>query len=276
MSTLEDWTAAVCADLGVDRPDTAMILDLAREVAHGVARPAAPLTTYLVGVAAGAGMDPAAAAALVTAMAQRWSAGGQEAEPITAPLRDRGKAGGAGRDRSTPGRMDTRSAPFPTSTRRALLLGVAVGAVAGCSTAAVPYNADESGQLPGNSDSGPDNSNKPAAAMMATQGTGATAPVRPATGTVLGDASDIPVGSGVIYTAEKVVVTQPVKGEYRAFSAVCTHVGCILNKIADGTIDCPCHGSEFRITNGAVVAGPAPTPLPRKKIKIRGGKVILL
>ena len=80
----------------------------------------------------------------------------------------------------------------------------------------------------------------------------------------------------MIYTAAKVVVTQPVKGEYRAFSAVCTHVGCILNKIADGTIDCPCHGSEFKITNGAVVTGPAPTPLPKKKIKIEDGKVILL
>ena len=77
-------------------------------------------------------------------------------------------------------------------------------------------------------------------------------------------------------TAEKVVVTQPAQGEYRAFSAVCTHVGCILNKIANGTIDCPCHGSEFTIATGAVVAGPAPAPLPKKKIKIEGGKVILL
>lgn len=81
MSTLEDWTVAVCADLDVDRPDTMLILDLAREVAHGVARPAAPLTTYLVGVAVGAGLDPATAAARVTAMAQGWpAAGGKAAE----------------------------------------------------------------------------------------------------------------------------------------------------------------------------------------------------
>ena len=79
MSTLEDWTAAVCADLDVDRPDTMLILDLAREVAHGVARPAAPLTTYLVGVAVGAGLDPATAVARVTAMAQNWSAAGGKA-----------------------------------------------------------------------------------------------------------------------------------------------------------------------------------------------------
>ncbi|HEY1622707.1 MAG TPA: DUF6457 domain-containing protein [Streptosporangiaceae bacterium] len=72
MSTLEDWTVAVCAELGVDQPDTTAILDLAREVAHGVARPAAPLTAYLVGTAVGAGLDPAAAVARVTAMAQGW------------------------------------------------------------------------------------------------------------------------------------------------------------------------------------------------------------
>jgi Rieske Fe-S protein len=154
-----------------------------------------------------------------------------------------------------------------------------VGAVAGCSTSPVPYDADEAGQIPGDQST-------PSASMVATQGMGSQGTgsqatgtsTKPATtmGTVLGDVKDIPVGSGVIYTAAQVVVTQPVKGEYRAFSAVCTHVGCILNKIANGTIDCPCHGSEFKITNGAVVTGPAPAPLPKKKIKIEDGKVVLL
>jgi Rieske Fe-S protein len=96
------------------------------------------------------------------------------------------------------------------------------------------------------------------------------------TGTVLGSAKAIPVGGGKIFTAEQVVVTQPVKGKFHAFSAVCTHVGCILNKIADGKIDCPCHGSEFRITDGSLVTGPASGPLPKKKIKIVKGKVVLL
>jgi Rieske Fe-S protein len=169
--------------------------------------------------------------------------------------------------------MDTRT------TRRVVLLGAIAGAVAGCSTAPIPYDANEAGQIPGGG-----TSPTPATSMMATQSAaaaggqsaGGQSASEPSMGTVLGDVKDIPVGSGVIYTAEKVVVTQPVKGEYHAFSAVCTHVGCILNKIADGTIDCPCHGSEFKITNGAVVTGPAPTALPKKKIKIADGKVMLV
>ena len=95
-------------------------------------------------------------------------------------------------------------------------------------------------------------------------------------GTVLGQASDIPVGGGAIYTAAKVVVTQPASGQYKAFSAVCTHVGCIVNKVTNGTIDCPCHGSEFKINTGAVVTGPAPAPLPKKQITIVNGQVVLL
>lgn len=160
-----------------------------------------------------------------------------------------------------------------------MLLGAAVAAVAGCSTAAVPYDASEAGQQPS------DNSKMPQASMLATQGAQPGGQTEPAKQNqagqkqqnqkVLGDAKDIPVGGGMIYAAEKIVVTQPVKGEYRAFSAVCTHVGCILNKIGNGTIDCPCHGSEFAITNGSVVTGPAMAPLARKKIAIKDGKVIL-
>jgi len=93
---------------------------------------------------------------------------------------------------------------------------------------------------------------------------------------VLAAAREIPVGGGKIFTTEKVVVTQPARGQYQAFSAVCTHVGCILSEVANGTIDCPCHGAEFKITNGAVVTGPAPSPLPKKQIKIVNGQVVLL
>jgi Domain of unknown function (DUF6457) len=72
MSTLDDWIAAVREELNVDPVDTGLVLDLARDVAHGVARPAAPLTTYLLGLAVGRGADPRQAAAAVTALAAAW------------------------------------------------------------------------------------------------------------------------------------------------------------------------------------------------------------
>ena len=176
----------------------------------------------------------------------------------------------------------------PRPTRRGVLLGVGLaglgGALAGCSTAAVPYDASEAGVPP----NGPAPGGMPGSGAMTSQaapGSRATpsrsAPARKKakpkpTGTVLGATSDIPVGGGAIYTAAKVVVTQPASGQYKAFSAVCTHVGCIVNKVTNGTIDCPCHGSEFKITNGAVVTGPAPSPLPARQIKIVKDQIILL
>ncbi len=74
MSTLEDWIAAVRDELQVDPVETDLVLDLARDVAHGVARPAAPLTAYLLGLAVGRGADPRTAAAAVAALANTWPA----------------------------------------------------------------------------------------------------------------------------------------------------------------------------------------------------------
>ena len=117
----------------------------------------------------------------------------------------------------------------------------------------------------------------PAPASSSTQGRQSEAPKKAkVTGMVLGAASDIPVGGGKIYKAAKVVVTQPARDQYKAFSAVCTHVGCIMSEVANGTIDCPCHGGQFKITNGAVVAGPPPSPLPARPVKVVNGQLVLL
>lgn len=94
-------------------------------------------------------------------------------------------------------------------------------------------------------------------------------------GRALAKTADIPVGGGTVFRAEKVVVTQPTAGEFKAFSAVCTHQGCLVNKVADGTIDCPCHGSKFSVTDAAVVAGPAPRPLPAEQITVSGDSITL-
>jgi Rieske Fe-S protein len=147
-----------------------------------------------------------------------------------------------------------------------------------CSTAAVPYDANDAGQAPGpdlaiTSSPSAVTASSPAAAGGAD---GAASPAAGgASGTLLGQTSDIPVGGGMVFTDAKVVVTQPTKGVFKGFSAVCTHVGCLCNQVADGTIDCPCHGSKFAITTGAVVAGPAPSPLPAAPITVTDGKILL-
>jgi len=83
-------------------------------------------------------------------------------------------------------------------------------------------------------------------------------------------AADIPVGGGVIYTDAVVVVTQPVAGTFKAFSAMCMHLGCVVNKIDQGKIICPCHGSEYNIADGSVYLGPSTTPLNARTVTVSG------
>lgn len=107
------------------------------------------------------------------------------------------------------------------------------------------------------------------------QAEGGSAPTAQTSGSApVGDAkallksADVPVGGGTILKEEKLVVTQPTAGSFRCFSAVCTHQGCLVNKVEEGTIDCPCHGSKFKVTDGAVAKGPATKPLEEKKITV--------
>jgi Rieske Fe-S protein len=88
-------------------------------------------------------------------------------------------------------------------------------------------------------------------------------------------ASAIPVGGGVVYASHGVVVTQPTAGKYKCFSSSCTHLGCSVNKVADGLIQCPCHGAKFSIVDGSVKAGPAQRPLTAEDFSIKDGVVIL-
>ncbi len=173
------------------------------------------------------------------------------------------------------------------TTRRCVLLGAGVlgaaGVLTACSAAAVPYDADDAGQAPGTESSASAASGNGMSSAVASQpsssasamGGSANAKSGGQMGTVLGLASDVPVGGGMVYTAAKVVVTQPAKGEYKAFSAVCTHVGCICNQVANGTINCPCHGAKFKITDGSVVAGPATSPLAAKTVSVSNGQIYL-
>ncbi|MFI7611994.1 ubiquinol-cytochrome c reductase iron-sulfur subunit [Nonomuraea terrae] len=91
----------------------------------------------------------------------------------------------------------------------------------------------------------------------------------------LADTADIPEGGGKVFKNQNVVVTQPAAGEYKAFSATCTHQGCAVAGVSNGTINCPCHGSKFSIQDGSVANGPASEPLEEKQITVDGEKIRL-
>jgi Rieske Fe-S protein len=80
----------------------------------------------------------------------------------------------------------------------------------------------------------------------------------------------VPDGGGLITSG--VVLTRS-GNTVKAFSSTCTHLGCTVNKVSSGKIFCPCHGSVFDAATGAVVQGPASSPLPAVPVTVRGGEV---
>ncbi len=93
-------------------------------------------------------------------------------------------------------------------------------------------------------------------------------------GTRLGPAADVPVGGGTVYESLEVVVTQPEAGRFEGLSAVCTHTGCIVDKVAGGLIECPCHGSRYHL-DGTVAQGPAPRALTQRPVTVTDGSIVL-
>ncbi len=146
------------------------------------------------------------------------------------------------------------------ASRRAVMsgfvgLGVAAPLLAACGSGD-SGNEDSGNGDSGNADSGND-------------GGGTTS------SGVIGTTSEVPVGSGKIFEAEKVVVTQPEAGQFKGFSAVCTHQSCVVREIRDEIIECKCHFSEFSIADGSVVKGPATRPLVELKVAIEGENLIV-
>ncbi|AGB21809.1 Rieske Fe-S protein [Mycobacterium sp. JS623] len=147
---------------------------------------------------------------------------------------------------------------FPISRQKVLLgagLGLVTAIVAACSTYGKKTEAASESAT-----------TTAAPAPSASGGSGAPA------GKVIAKTADVPVGSGVI--VNEVVVTQPTAGVFKGFSSTCTHKGCTVDKIADGTIDCPCHGSKFNL-DGTVAKGPADKPLPAENISVQGDSIVL-
>ena len=102
-------------------------------------------------------------------------------------------------------------------------------------------------------------------------GGGSTAPTG---GKELAKTTDIPVGGGKIFETDDIVVTQPEKDVFKAFSATCTHQGYIVSSVEGGTINCACHGSKFKVADGSVANGPAAKRLGSARITVEDGKII--
>lgn len=89
----------------------------------------------------------------------------------------------------------------------------------------------------------------------------------------LASTSDVPVDGGTILGDEQVVITQPTEGDFKAFTAICTHQGCVVSSVSDGAINCECHGSQFSVEDGSVLHGPATAPLEAVKITVEGDSI---
>jgi Rieske Fe-S protein len=140
-------------------------------------------------------------------------------------------------------------------SRRAALRGTLVVAVGGIAGYAVARNSAAARQTPGTT-----------AANAYGASTGKS-------GRLLATLNQVPRGGGLVLAKSSIVLSRSADDEVHAFSAVCTHQGCTVDKVADGTIDCPCHGSTFDAVTGKVVSGPAPRPLPAIAIAVRDGSI---
>ncbi|MGW7439381.1 Rieske (2Fe-2S) protein [Streptomyces sp. NPDC054849] len=144
----------------------------------------------------------------------------------------------------------------PTRTARRTVLAAGAAALAGGALTACGSDGEKT--TPGEASGAATSPASPSA----TANTGAGG------GTAITKTADVPKGGGTVLKAEKLVVTQPTAGSFRCFTAVCPHQGCLVNKVENGTIDCPCHGSKFAIADGAVTKGPATKGLAEKQITV--------
>jgi nitrite reductase/ring-hydroxylating ferredoxin subunit len=159
--------------------------------------------------------------------------------------------------------------PVPAPARRTVVAAVGAAGLAVALTACGSSDDNSSGS-----------SDTQAGANASTGGTSggdasASASSGSGGGTALAKTSDIPEGGGKIFKDKSVVVTQPASGTFKAFSTKCPHQGCAVSSISGGVIVCPCHGSEFSVTDGSVKKGPATTGLTAQNVTVSGDSITL-
>ncbi|MFF5141088.1 Rieske (2Fe-2S) protein [Streptomyces sp. NPDC013157] len=133
----------------------------------------------------------------------------------------------------------------PITSRRSVLRGAAVTSVAGLGAAAC--------KAPGGA---------------------ATAEATPTAPVDLGAESEVAAGGARFYREHNVVVSRSATGVLKAYSTVCTHAGCPINKLQGTTLVCPCHGSEFDAVTGKVVRSPATEPLNELPVRASNGRIV--
>jgi len=163
---------------------------------------------------------------------------------------------------STDHRTVEGSAPIAGVSRRSVLAVGAAGAaglaLAGCTQAPAPDNPTVSSSGAASSSGGG-------------SGHGPSVAAKP-----LAQLSAIPVGGAVSATGPNgapLIIARPTSGTVAAFSAICTHQGCTVMPVGN-QLDCPCHGSVYNATTGAVLSGPAPLPLPSVQVSLSGDNVL--
>ncbi|GGL83777.1 (Fe-S)-binding protein [Streptomyces fumigatiscleroticus] len=133
----------------------------------------------------------------------------------------------------------------PSPSRRTVLRGVALTPVAGLGVAACS---------PG--------------------GNGVTAPATPTAPVDLGAVSEVAEGGAALYRDHNVVVSRAEDGSLKAYSTICTHAQCPINKLEGTTLICPCHGSRFDARTGEVLHAPATQPLSELPVEAENGRIV--
>ncbi len=150
-----------------------------------------------------------------------------------------------------------RNLPRRTVLRGAILAGSAVPFLAACSSG---DSTDTSSPDPTEEATSPSESNP-------SSGGGGAEPIA--------TTADVPEGGGLILKEAAIVITQPATGDFKGFTSICTHQGCPVDNVSEGTINCLCHGSKFSVEDGSVVNGPATAPLAEMAITVEGDAITL-
>lgn len=158
--------------------------------------------------------------------------------------------------------------PEHCATRRMVLIGAGVAGIAALAACGSKSSGAAAAPAATSGAAAPATSGAPATSAAASGG---------ASSTPLAQLSDIPVGGAIAAKAngKPVILAQPTAGTVKGFSAICTHMGCTVAPSSDGKeLDCPCHGSKYNATTGAVIHGPAPKALPAVAVKVVNGAVV--